>query len=249
MDKHDGDVPAGLLRTSLQANRELLAALNRAWPVIDPADLVSDLWSVPAYLRLCAPWLRPGEVRRLQRPDAQAYRTPQEVMTEAEPVIRAVLPDANVPASIRSTGVPVRHGPVSDLGPILGTWLATHADGTAALMGDPTFPAAPRVRSLTPELAKGLEFDLVILINPETFGTGRSSRPLRRDDSGDPAARHPHQPLIGVAIARGSRPIHMRCARATMSGASHAPPAASGRLGAGVALVLDDGNCIALGER
>ena len=38
------------------------------------------------------------------------YRTPQEVMAEAEPVIRAVLPDANVPASIRSTGVPVVHG-------------------------------------------------------------------------------------------------------------------------------------------
>jgi superfamily I DNA/RNA helicase len=27
-----------------------------------------------------------------------------------------------------------------------------------------------RVRSLTPELAKGLEFDLVILIDPEAFG-------------------------------------------------------------------------------
>src|SRR3981081_1680083 len=30
------------------------------------------------------------------------YRTPEEVMAEAEPVIRAVLPDANVPTSIRS---------------------------------------------------------------------------------------------------------------------------------------------------
>lgn len=29
-----------------------------------------------------------------------------------------------------------------------------------------------RVRSLTPELAKGLEFDLVVLIDPESFGTG-----------------------------------------------------------------------------
>ncbi len=38
------------------------------------------------------------------------YRTPEEVMAEAEPVIRAVLPDANVPTSIRSSGVPVRHG-------------------------------------------------------------------------------------------------------------------------------------------
>jgi hypothetical protein len=65
--KHDGDVPADLLRKSLLRNTELLTALNRAWPLIDPADLVSDLWSVPAYLRMCAPWLSPGEVQRLQR--------------------------------------------------------------------------------------------------------------------------------------------------------------------------------------
>jgi threonine/homoserine/homoserine lactone efflux protein len=55
------------------------------------------------------------------------YRTPEEVMAEAEPMIRAVLPGANVPVSIRSTGIPVVHGPVSDLGSILGTWLAAHA--------------------------------------------------------------------------------------------------------------------------
>ena len=30
----------------------------------------------------------------------------------------------------------------------------------------------PRVRSLTPELAKGLEFDLVVLVDPDAFGTG-----------------------------------------------------------------------------
>ena len=326
MDKHDGDVPADRLRTSLLANTELLTALNRAWPVIEPEDLVSDLWSVPAYLRLCAPWLSPGDAARLQRTDAQAwtvsdlplldaarrrlgdprasrrkrrhdaavaaerermaqvvddliqvaddeygtglvtmlrgedfhdalvdeaalpgadpdllagpfahivvdeaqeltdaewqmlllrcpsgsftivgdraqarhgfteswperlervgfdritlaaltinYRTPEEVMTEAEPVIRAVLPDANVPVSIRGTGLPVIHRSTSDLPSILDTWLATHAEGTAAVIGDPTFPAAPRVLSLTPELAKGLEFDLVVLINPAAFGEG-----------------------------------------------------------------------------
>ena len=43
------------------------------------------------------------------------YRTPAAVMAEAEPVIRAVLPDANVPTSIRSTDVPVVHGAVSEL--------------------------------------------------------------------------------------------------------------------------------------
>jgi hypothetical protein len=93
-------------------------------------------------------------------------------MAEAEPVIRAVLPDANVPVSIRSSGIPVAHGPASDLGSILDAWLAEHADGVACVIGDPTFQATSRVRSLTPELSKGLEFDLVILVDPETFGTG-----------------------------------------------------------------------------
>jgi superfamily I DNA/RNA helicase len=326
LDKRDGDAPEHLLHKSLRENRELRTALNRAWPLIDAADLVADLWSVPAYLRLCAPWLSPDEVRKLQRRDAQAwtvsdlplldaarqrlgdpqasrrkrrhdaavaaerermarvvddlieaaddeygvglvtmlrgedfadalvdqaalpgtdpdllagpfahivvdeaqeltdaewqmllarcpsrsftivgdraqarhgfteswrerleraglgritlaslsinYRTPQEVMAEAEPVIRAVLPDANVPASIRSSGVPVVHGSASDLGPILDDWLAAHADGIACVIGDPTFRAASRVRSLTPELSKGLEFDLVVLIDPEAFGPG-----------------------------------------------------------------------------
>jgi superfamily I DNA/RNA helicase len=100
------------------------------------------------------------------------YRTPAEVMAEAEPVIRAVLPDANVPTSIRSTGVPVRHGSASELGTVLDTWLAAHAEGTACVIGDPTFAERPRVRSLSPELAKGLEFDLVVLVDPEAFGEG-----------------------------------------------------------------------------
>src|SRR4029077_7370256 len=100
------------------------------------------------------------------------YRTPEEVMAKAEPVILAVLPDANVPVSIRSTGVPVVHGSVSDLGPVLGTWLAAHAEGIACVIGDPAFRGTSRVRSLTPELSKGLEFDLVVLIDPEAFGTG-----------------------------------------------------------------------------
>ncbi|WP_093803643.1 RNA polymerase recycling motor ATPase HelR [Streptomyces sp. Wb2n-11] len=332
VDKHDDDVPAGPLRTSLRQNRELLTAFDRAWPLLEAADLVSDLWSVPAYLRKCAPWLSPDEVGKLQRreapqawtvsdlplldaarqrlgdpetarrkrrheavlaaqrermaqvvdnlieaaadsgadgddgeglvtmlrgedarvslvdeselpaadPDllagpfahvvvdeaqeltdaqwqmlllrcpsrsftivgdrAQArhgfteswrerlervgfdrvglaslsvnYRTPEEVMAEAEPVIRAVLPDANVPVSIRSGGVPVVHGPAAELSRILDTWLAAHAEGVACVIGDPAFRTTSRVRSLTPELSKGLEFDLVVLVDSEAFGEG-----------------------------------------------------------------------------
>jgi DNA helicase IV len=324
----DGDASPDQLRKSLVDNPELLATFNRAWPLLDATDLVGDLWSVPAYLRQCAPWLGPDEIRALQRADAQAwtvsdlplldaarqrlgdpetsrrrrrqeaaaagerermadvideliatddselllmttlrhqdlrdalvdeaalptaepdllagpfahivvdeaqeltdaewqmlllrcpsrsftivgdraqarhgfteswqerlervgleridlaslninYRTPEEVMAEAEPVIRAVLPDANVPTSIRRSGVPVVHGSAPELGSILDTWLAAHADGIACVIGDPTMQAGlrsgSRVRSLTPELTKGLEFDLVVLIDPDTFGTG-----------------------------------------------------------------------------
>ena len=331
VDKHDGDAPEELLRRSLNRNRELLTAFHRAWPLLEAADLVSDLWSVPAYLRMCAPWLSRDDVRRLQRADAQAwtvsdlplldaarqrlgdpeaarrgrrqeaalaaqrermarvvdnlidavadsgadgddgeglvtmlrgqdaqvslvdeselqsvepdllagpfahvvvdeaqeltdaqwqmlllrcpsrsftivgdraqarhgfteswrerlerigldrvrlaslsinYRTPAEIMAEAEPVIRAALPDANVPTSIRSSGVPVVHGPAADLRQVLDTWLAEHAEGIACVIGDPAFRPTPRVRSLTPELSKGLEFDLVVLVDPQRFGEG-----------------------------------------------------------------------------
>ncbi|WP_317446907.1 RNA polymerase recycling motor ATPase HelR [Streptomyces collinus] len=331
MARHDGDAPEDQLRRALTRVRELRATFERAWPLLEAADLVGDLWTVPAYLRLCAPWLGPEDVRRLQRADAQAwtvsdlplldaarqrlgdpetarrkrrneavlaaqrermervvdnlvqavadsgadgdegeglvtmlrgedakvslvdeaelhpvdadelagpfahvvvdeaqelsdaewqmlllrcpsrsftivgdraqarhgfteswrerlerigldrielaslsvnYRTPQEIMTEAEPVIRAALPDANVPTSIRAGGVSVTHGSVAELDSVIGTWLGAHAEGIACVIGDPTFRPSARVRSLTPELAKGLEFDLVVLVDPERFGEG-----------------------------------------------------------------------------
>ena len=105
------------------------------------------------------------------------YRTPEEVMAEAEPVIRAVFPDANVPTSIRSSGVPVEHGSTSELRSILHTWAAANADGIACVIGtgeleEDSIEATSRVRSLTPELSKGLEFDLVVLLDPESFGEG-----------------------------------------------------------------------------
>ncbi|WP_353814867.1 RNA polymerase recycling motor ATPase HelR [Agromyces sp. SYSU T00266] len=328
------DAPSAQVRTWLARSAELRTAFRRAWPVLDPAGVVADLWSVPAYLRWCAPWLASDEVDALQRADARAwttadlpfldaarlrigdpeasarrrareaalarrrqrmddvvdyligaddselglmsmlrgddaavslvdeaelpaldrdelagpfahvivdeaqeltdaewtmllrrcpsrsltivgdraqarhgftesweerlgrlgfrdvdvapltinYRTPTEVMAEAEPVIRSAIPDANVPTSVRSTGVPVTRARVSELGSIVDGWLAANADGIAAVIGEagavaatarPVSADAPsRVRSLTPELAKGLEFDLVVLVEPERFGDG-----------------------------------------------------------------------------
>jgi superfamily I DNA/RNA helicase len=321
-DQVDGEeVPLHQLRRALARHDDLTSAFARAWPLVEASVVVSDLWTVPAYLRRCAPWLTPEEVHLLQRaepaawtasdlplldaarrrlgdPDASRrrrrrearlaqereymaqvverlkeagdelmqwldgddlrnslvdesvldtvdpdllagpfahivvdeaqeltdaewrmllarcpsrsftvvgdraqarhgfheswqerlqrvgltevsiasltinYRTPSEVMAEAEPVIRAAVPDANVPTSIRSSGIPVLRAPVSQRDAIVGEWLATHPDGTAAVIGDGAFPPQDRVRSLTAEGAKGLEFDLVVMIAPSTWGDG-----------------------------------------------------------------------------
>jgi superfamily I DNA/RNA helicase len=62
---------------------------------------------------------------------------------------------------------------VSALDDVLTTWLASHADGIACVIGAPAFrPTTSRVRSLTPSLSKGLEFDLVVVVDPEKFGEG-----------------------------------------------------------------------------
>jgi superfamily I DNA/RNA helicase len=96
-------------------------------------------------------------------------------MAVAEPVIRAALPDANVPASVRSSGIPVTRGSAGELESILDGWLAEHAEGIAAVIGtglESVAAPSARVGMLTPELSKGLEFDLVVLIDPERFGDG-----------------------------------------------------------------------------
>ncbi|MET9180165.1 RNA polymerase recycling motor ATPase HelR [Kitasatospora aureofaciens] len=325
LEQDEEEVSPELFRRSLRQDRELVDTLHRAWPLLEAADLVGDLWSVPAYLRMCAPHLTPEEVRTLQRKhaphawtvsdlplldaarqrlgdreatlrrnrhrasvaaerermadvigdllqadddgegvvtmlrgrdlqdtlvdedalpgadgdplagpfahivvdeaqeltDAQwqmlllrcpsrsftivgdraqarhgfteswqerlervgldrttmaslsiNYRTPEEVMAQAEPAIRAALPDANVPTSVRSSGIPVRHGSVAELAEVLDGWLAEHDEGVACVIGASGFEERARVRSLTPELAKGLEFDLVVLVDPEAFGEG-----------------------------------------------------------------------------
>ncbi|MFQ6486119.1 RNA polymerase recycling motor ATPase HelR [Brachybacterium epidermidis] len=100
------------------------------------------------------------------------YRTPVEIMEHASPLIRAALPDANVPTSIRESGLPIRYGAVEELDEILTSWLSAHAEGTAAVIGHRTQLSMARVQTLTPTLAKGLEFDLVVLVSPESFGAG-----------------------------------------------------------------------------
>lgn len=315
---------AAPFRRAISQNPELKRTFGRAWPLLHATDLVGDLWEVPAYLRMCAPWLEPRQIQLLRRADPRAwttadlplldaarqrlgdpdttlraerrraaeeaestrmadvvdqliesddsdmrvmrmlrgqdlqqalvehaapaeinqdalagpfahivvdeaqelteaqwqmllrrcpsrsftivgdraqarhgftetweqrlervgfdrvthstltinYRTPREVMVEAEPVIRAAIPDANVPISVRSSGVPVKHGVAADLEEILDQWEVGHDDGVACVIGAPHFTPRDRVQSLLPALAKGLEFDLVVLLDPERSGGG-----------------------------------------------------------------------------
>lgn len=116
------------------------------------------------------------------------YRTPREIMDEAAPAILAAIPDANVPTSVRSSGVPVHHGGVDELDVVIDAWLAENdqgegtavvirgEDGSGARAGlgawAPPAAAGGRVRILTPRMAKGLEFDLVVLLGPRGFEEG-----------------------------------------------------------------------------
>jgi superfamily I DNA/RNA helicase len=54
-------------------------------------------------------------------------------------------------------------------------WLAAH-DGVVCVIGTPAavrrLPERDRVQALTPTLAKGLELDLVVLLDPDRFGDG-----------------------------------------------------------------------------
>lgn len=309
----EGEAPEDEVRRELLRNAELAKALDAAWTLIDPLDLVGDLFTVPAFLRHCAPHLTPEEVRLLQRDDPRAwttsdlplldaarqrlgdpdagrerrrqeaerearreemadvvdtliehddsemmlmsmlrghdlqgaldevvvptvdelagpfahvvvdeaqeltdaewqmvlsrcpsrsltivgdraqsragfhegweerlgrvglpgvrrasltvnYRTPEEVMAEAEPVIRGAVPDANVPTSVRRSGIAVHHGSVDELDDVVAG-----CEGIGVVIGAPEFAGTEKVRSLTAGLAKGLEFDLVVIVDADAL--------------------------------------------------------------------------------
>lgn len=318
--RHRGSLPADTVRRALAHNHDLLAAFARAWPALEASDVIGYLWTVPAYLRRCAPWLSRDDVQALQREDPQAwtesdlplldaarrrlgdlgdrnrarddavtaalerermdrvidelieadeegmfsqlrqpglrgaltdeaddvapadplagpfahivvdeaqeltdaewqmllsrcpsrsftivgdraqarhgfterwpqrlqrigvddvttttltinYRTPAEIMAVAAPGIRRLLPDATLPTSVRHSRHAVARAAVTELNTLVHDWLQGHPEGTACVIGAPGFPATARVRSLSPEQSKGLEFDLVVLVHPDRLGT------------------------------------------------------------------------------
>ncbi|SMY05005.1 DNA helicase IV [Brevibacterium sp. 239c] len=104
------------------------------------------------------------------------YRTPAEVMAAAEPVIRAVLPHTNVPQSVRQSGSSVGYCRVEEVPSLVGAWLDSHREGIVCVItvspASWSFAEVERVSVMTPAEVKGLEFDLVILVDPAGFGTG-----------------------------------------------------------------------------
>ena len=70
VDKHDDDEVSPTCSAARCSRTRTADTFDKAWPVIEPTDLVGDLWTVPAYLRRCAPWL---SARR--GPEAAARRS------------------------------------------------------------------------------------------------------------------------------------------------------------------------------
>lgn len=118
--------------------------------------------------RLAQVGIRRASVSRL----SINYRTPAEVMAEAEPAIRAAIPDANVPSSVRSSGIPVAHGAVASLETVLDEWLAANDEGMACVIGSAETIDRERVTFMTAADSKGLEFDFVVLVEPTALGDG-----------------------------------------------------------------------------
>ncbi len=103
------------------------------------------------------------------------YRTPEEIMAGGRAGHPGRAPGTRQCADLHPQRRRSRvvHGSAADLA---RRHLARHDVRIACVIGDPSFRTTSRVRSLTPELSKGLEFDLVVLIDPEAFGEGVEER-------------------------------------------------------------------------
>ena len=95
-------------------NRDLVRAFSRAWPLLEATDLVGDLWTVPAYLRRCAPWLTPDEVHLLQRADPEAWTTSDLPLVDA---VRMRLGDPEEPRRrrLREAGERIERARIADV--------------------------------------------------------------------------------------------------------------------------------------
>ncbi|ANY10186.1 helicase [Pseudonocardia sp. HH130630-07] len=107
------------------------------------------------------------------------YRTPAEIMTAAAEVLAGYAPDAAVPTSVRSTGDEPWHrtAPAAGLTDAVREIVAAESEllggGTdAVLTTDPAALAGTGAEVHTPVSAKGLEFDSVVIVDPERIRAG-----------------------------------------------------------------------------
>ncbi|MFC4123408.1 HelD family protein [Nocardia rhizosphaerae] len=106
------------------------------------------------------------------------YRTPAEIMAVAADVLAAIDPGTKVPRSVRESGHrprAYRVRPAQVAGALAGLLESEHAPGTAAVLAPAELVpelsslAGESVSVLTVHDAKGLEFDRVYLVEPQTI--------------------------------------------------------------------------------
>jgi DNA helicase IV len=104
------------------------------------------------------------------------YRTPTEIMAAAAAVLAEYAPDRRPPESVRSTGEDPweRTVPAADLSSALRSAVETEATqlrrGTIAVIADDVSGLDDLPAELhTPLSAKGLEFDVVVIVDPEAI--------------------------------------------------------------------------------
>ncbi|BCI56024.1 DNA helicase [Mycolicibacterium litorale] len=181
-------------------NRELAerAAADREWTyrhvVVDEAQELSEMdWRVlmrrcpsksftvvgdlaqrrsPAGARSWAAMLDPYVPDRwVYRSLSVNYRTPAEIMDVAAAVLAEFAPEVTPPESVRATGVrPWRRQVTEDeLLDAVDEFVREEAgrEGTSVVIGPPDVPGA-----VAPSEIKGLEFDAVLLVEPERLFTG-----------------------------------------------------------------------------
>ena len=131
--------------------------------------------SAPAGARAWADVLAPHLAERwTHRTLTVNYRTPSEIMDAAAEVLATYAPDRRPPESVRSTGEQPWTRTVTAAG-LAGAVRAAVADeraragrGTVAVIAPAgTDPGAQDVPVLTPAGSKGLEFDAVVIVDPE----------------------------------------------------------------------------------
>jgi DNA helicase IV len=104
--------------------------------------------------------------RWVYRPLSVNYRTPAEIMTVAAALLAEFAPDVAPPESVRACGVQPwsRQVTADELPSVIEEFVREEAgrEGTCVVIGPPGTPGA-----LAPSETKGLEFDAVLVVQPE----------------------------------------------------------------------------------